>query len=214
MIKLDHRPRRWEAHTSLYCAFLIESGVKSTTVKSYVSAIKFTVVSAKYMWKDEEVLLNTLTRSCCLINDRVKTRLPIYFKLLELILFEVDRTFRTMNQPYLKFLYITILLVGYYGLFRIGELTTGDHPMKAKDIPIGQNKDKILIILYTSKTHSKESRPQEIKITARSSSEKQHVAVAKQFFCPFAYMQKYIKLRGNYKSADEPFFVLRDCSPV
>ena len=59
-----------------------------------------------------------------------------------------------MEQPYLLVLYEAIFCLAYYGLMRIGELTEGDHPIKAKDIHIGVNKDKILLVLYTSKTHS------------------------------------------------------------
>ena len=49
------------------------------------------------------MLLASLTRACKLINDRVRTRLPIGFNLLELILFELQRHYTTggYNQPYL-----------------------------------------------------------------------------------------------------------------
>ena len=52
----------------------------------------------------------------------------------------------------------------YYGLFRIGEIAFGEHTIKACDIHIGDEGEKILVILHSSKTHGKADRPQEVKI--------------------------------------------------
>ena len=40
---------------------------------------------------------------------------------------------------------------------RIGELTEGPHVVKVTNVHAGINKDKIMIKLYSSKTHGKES---------------------------------------------------------
>ena len=92
--------------------------------------------------------------------------MPIHCKLLELILFEVDRHFSGQGQLYVSILYKTIIIIGYYGLFRIGELVKGAHTIKAKNVHVAQNKEKILIVLYTSKTTGVNSHPQKIKITS------------------------------------------------
>ena len=73
-----------------------------------------------------------------MINDTVRTRLPIYCSLLETILFEVERHFK--EQPYLSVLYKSLFALGYYGLLRVGELTSGNHTIKAKDIHIGRTR--------------------------------------------------------------------------
>ena len=65
--------------------------------------------------------------------------------ILAKILPKIDTLFS--NQPYLISLYKTLLLTAYFGLFRVGELTSGDHPVLAKDVSIGTNKDKILFCL-------------------------------------------------------------------
>ena len=148
------------------------------------------------------MLLHTLTRACKLVNDRVKTRLPIQVGLLEILLFKLERLFT--NQWYLEIVYKCILLIGYYGLFRVGELALGDHTIKVKNVHVGQNKNKILIILYTSKTHGHESVPQEIKITGQT----------KRHFCPFRLTHKFMHLRGGFSSDQEQFFVFSDGSPV
>ena len=57
-------------------------------------------------------------------------------------------------------LYKAVFALAYYGLMHIGELTQGNHPVLAKDIHIAKNKDKIRLLLHSSKTHGKESFPQ------------------------------------------------------
>ena len=88
------------------------------------------------------------------------------------------------KQPYLEILYKTIFLIGYYGMFRIGELTLSPHVMKAKDISFSKNKNKIQILLHSSKTHGKESPPQKIKISEVPPAAKSN---RHRFFCPFAW---------------------------
>ena len=105
-------------------------------------------------------------------------------------------------------MYKAIFALGYYGLFRIGELTSGSHPIKANDVHIGSNKNKMLFILRTSKTHGRESRPQKVKITGYE------IGKNKQFFCPFELARDYVAERGNYQLDSDPFFVFRDNSPV
>ena len=50
--KLDHKPKLWEDCTSLYCAYLVEQGIQSTTLKSYKSAIKQILCTEGYQWDD------------------------------------------------------------------------------------------------------------------------------------------------------------------
>ena len=146
--------------------YLIENGMQSTTVKSYVSAIKKTLIMDGYDWNDNLVLVRTLVKACRLINDTVRTRLPIQRRLLEMILFEVQHYFSNGNQWHLEILYKTVFALSYYGLMRVGEVTKSPHVLRAQNVHIATNKDKMLLILYSSKTHGKESRPQKIKITS------------------------------------------------
>ena len=69
------------------------------------------------------------------------------------------------NQPYLLALYKAMYVTAYYGLFRVGELTLSEHVVKAVDVHQGKNKDKLLFVLHTSKTHTRESKPQTITIS-------------------------------------------------
>ena len=205
--KLDKVPDTWEQRLYLYLAFLIQSGSQSSTIKSYVSAIR------KILWEDhyklctDALTLSALTKACKLKNDSLHIRRPIRTKLLEQILFETQRKFK--NQVYLEYLYKTMFILMYCGLMRIGEVAMSEHVVKATDIALGTNKRKILIVLYTSKTHDRSNLPQKIKITETPENSRE-----KPFFCPFRLINKYNKLRGPIENDNKPFFIFRDKSPV
>ena len=158
-------------------------------------------------------MTNALTRACRIINDRVQTQSPIHCGLLELILFEINRFFDKRNKPYLKCLYKAVFALGYYGLLRVGELSRGIHVIKAKNIHLGINKDQILIVLYSSKTHDEGARPQKIK-TVASRDEKSRNCV-KRHFCLFPLLNNYFVVRGTeYDEDNKQFFIFRDKSPL
>ena len=160
---------------------MVEKGIQSSTVKSYVSGIKSVLPDDGYEWKDDLVLLNTLTRACKLVNDHIRTRLPIQAGLLDLLLFELQRFFKG-EQYYLEIMYKASFLTAYYGLMRIGELCHSNHALRAANLHLGENKEKILMVLYSSKTHGKESAPQKIKITSVNQERK---VKNNRNFCPF-----------------------------
>ena len=211
VIRLDNILCTWEQRAAMFCAHLIDEGLQSATVRSYLSAIKSVLKDNDYDWDDSQTLLATLIRACRQINDQVKVRFPIKKSLLEVLLFELPRVLG-FNQPYLIVLYRALFALAYYGLFRVGELASGTHPAQARDVHITTNKHKILIILRTSKTHAKESRPQQIKITSQSSCTSSKPS--KSHFCPFQLATDYMKLRGGYSTLCELFFIFHDCSPV
>ena len=212
LLSLDNKTlNTWEEKTALFWAYLVDNGVQSSTLKSYFSAIKHILKLDGYQWDDNKVLLSSLVRSCKLVNDRVKTRLPIQKGLLEMLLFEIERRYNNISpQPYLIILYKAIFSLACYGMLRVGELSLGNHTIKACNIHVGNNKDKILIILYSSKTHGKESRPQKVKISALPSMKSNQ----KKIFCPFKIIVQYMRVRGDYTSENEQFFIFSDGSPV
>ena len=220
LVRLDKIPRDWEDRAKLFCAFLGEKGNKSQTIKSYISAIKSIVKMDKYPWDDNKLLLSSITRACRLKNDSLSCRLPIQKGLFEMLLFEVPRIYDT--QPYLTTLYQAIFCLLYYGLMRIGEVTKSiqsinDHSIKNHSIHVGKNKDKILVILYSSKTHDESDYPQQIKISSLKEDEK-HKKVKRRnhsFFCPFSIIRRYIDNRQGFNNPPEQnFFVFSDGSPV
>ena len=136
---------------------------------------------------------------------------PIRRALLNIILEKFNIIFG--GQPYLLLLYRALFSTAYFGLFRVGELTLSDHVVRASNVHIATNKKKLMFILFTSKTHGMNVKPQTIKIT--SEKVKDSSRGSKDYsFCPFYLLQQYLLIRNKALVKDEQFFVFRDNSPV
>ena len=198
---------------ALFCAYLIQKGIQFSTIKSYISAIKSVLRDDGYAWNAQKGLLSSLIQVCKLQNDKVKCRLPIQRGLLDMFLFEVHRLFP--SQIYLIILYRALFALAYYGMMRIGELTQGPgkHAVKACNVHMGDNKNKIKLVLYTSKTHGQGSYPQKIKIQASGNYFPKEMSRNRNF-CPFKLVHDYLLVRGGYHDANDNFFVFRDGSVV
>ena len=136
----------------LFIGHLISEGKKSTTIRSYVSAIKAILQVEGFKIQEDTYLLNALTKACKLHDDIVMTRLPIRLGMLRVILKIVGQEYDT--QPYLRSLYQALFSTAYFGLFRIGEITQSPHVIKACDVHLAKNKKKVMFVLRSSKTHT------------------------------------------------------------
>ena len=169
-IRLDDKPDTWENRLVLFTSFLINNQLKLTTVRMYISAIRGVLQENDVELPEDQYLLSSLTKACKVKNDKLITRLPIGKGLLNLLINEVKCHFQHRGQNYLAILYASMLAAGYYGLLRIGELTKGPHVILAANMHIGINKNKLLFILRSSKTHNKGSKPQMVKTSRKQSS--------------------------------------------
>ena len=215
IIRQDYKPNSWEDRVAIFCAYLIQKGLQSSTIKSYISAIKTVLRDDGYSWDEQRGVLSSLTQACRLQNDEIKCRLPIQKGLLNLIFFELQKVLP--SQVYLFILHRALFALAYFGLMRIGELTEvpGMHAVKASNIHMGTNKNKIKLVLYTSKTHGKESYPQKIKIHAAESYDIKKARNG-QLFCPFKLVNDYLILRAQFPevSLQQNLFLFRDGSLV
>ena len=218
LIKLDYRPNNWEDCLTLFVGHLIDNHKQSSTVKCYISAIKAVLQEDNNTIQEDQYLLSSLIRACKLKNDQIKTRLPLKKGMLCILLTQINSKYA--DQPYLKLLYSCLFSTMYHGLLRISEVAEGIHTLKARDVQIGENKDKFLLLLHTSKTHWKNMKPQIIKISAtkigdKVSEPKHH---CKQQLlklpCPFELLRSFALIRGGYVDDSEPFFVFADKSPI
>ena len=216
-IRLDKRPKNWEQCIVLFVGYLINEKKQSSTIKSYLSGIRAILKIDGVKLKEDQFLITSLTKACKLKNDKIRTRKPIGKRLLTVIVNQVKKHYEgegNNQQPYLSLLYRTIFTVAYYGLFRVGEVTSGSHPILARDVFISDERQKIKFILRTSKTHTEGNEPQIVKISStqkQGNTSKTSQAVP----CPYTLMRQYSKVRGDYSNAEsEPFFVLSNGSPV
>ena len=213
--KLDVKPSTWEQRITLFVGYLINTNKQSSTIKSYLSALRAVLKQDKVILHEDQFLISSLTKACRLKNDCVKLRHPIQKGMLGLLVREVRKYFEVeRNQSYLSLLYQTILSTGYFGLFWIGELTKGEHPVLARDVHVGANKRKFLFILRTSKTHGKNVKPQSVKISSHNKMSNQCKECNEyRTPCPYSLLRTYAQARGAF-SGNEIFFVFSDGSPV
>ena len=132
--------------------------------------------------------------------------------MLGLLLKKTQEYFFNKGQCYLAHLYTALFSTAYFGLFRVGELADSQHSIKACDVHIGENKNKILFILHSSKTHNKGDNPQQIKNTSSPTSHQSKKCTV--HFCPYDIIRRYLGCRKGYLNDVENFFVFRDRAPV
>ena len=135
--------------------------------------------------------------------------------MLAVIMKYMDLHYQKLNQEYLGLLYCTIFLTMYFGLFRISEVVKGDHAVLAKDIHLGKNKNKILFVLRSSKTHSTVISPQLVKITSTADYKKKlQQSEILVLPCPFELIRSYLRARGGYSDENEQLIMFRDGTAV
>ena len=144
-IKLDDKPNEWTDQLNLFVAYLANTGKKSTTIKSYASAIKAILYQGGVVISEDRSTINSVTRACRLHTDKYKIRLPITKSLLRRILDETENAFKSCN--YLATLYGALFSTAYFGLFRMGEITKISHVVSAADVQVGTNKKKLCFII-------------------------------------------------------------------
>ena len=83
----------WEDRITLFVGYLIQEGKQSSTVKSYVSAIKTVFRDDGFKIQEDKYLISSLTKACCLINDQFRTRLPIQKGMLVVLLEKVEEIY-------------------------------------------------------------------------------------------------------------------------
>ena len=83
IIRLDTIPETWRERLVLFVAYLVEEGKQSSTVKSYISAIKYILRIDHVELNDKIYKLSALTKACKLVNDAVKTKRPVSKRIVE-----------------------------------------------------------------------------------------------------------------------------------
>ena len=107
-IQLDRKPNNWEDRILLFAAYLIKENRKSTTVRSYVSAIKAVLADINVLVDENRCLLNSLTRACKLTRDSFTVRLPIQKDMLNVLLSTTYKYHLHEGQPYIAHLYVAL----------------------------------------------------------------------------------------------------------
>ena len=180
------------------------------TIKSYATAIKSILASENIQISHDAYKLSALVRVCRLKKDKqsVAMQLPILKNLHDRLLDHMREYFMQKGQLYLATLCQVLILTGYYGLLRVGEMTLGTHPILACNMQRSRNRQKFQMVLKTSKNHSVCNPLQRITIFSELESNR--------FYCPYHIITDYIELREKRNGTNiiEPFFVFRNRQPV
>ena len=214
-LKLDYKPIEWVDRITLFICYLIENQLQSATIKSYLSALRAVLAEDGIKIPYDNFVLSALIRASQMKNDSLRIRIPIHKNLLNRILAEITKYFfNEKNQLYLAKMYLVLFSSAYYGMLRVGEVTLSQHTLKASNVHIGTNKDKMLFLLTSSKTHNKGDKPQMIKISSTPMIRK-GIDDVHHLNCPFTLLKDYIAVRpNNTLSASEQFYIFSDRSPV
>ena len=138
-------------------------------------------------------------------NDQLFVHLPIQKRLLGMILNRIWEYYTNKGQIYLAKMYQAIVSTGYYGLLRVGELTTGTHPIRAAIVFIAKSKLTYQLILHSSKMHSCSDLPQKVMLIFNEEI---------KVHCPLKILSDFIEVRPKRKDDEEPLFIFKDRVPI
>ena len=180
-VKLDVKPNRWADRLALFITYLIDKKKPKATIKSYASGIKAVLKEDGVVLSSDEFELASILKASNYSDSQAFMRLPIQIGMLRLIIDKLDDYFNKFrNQPYLATLYKAVTLTGYYGLFRVGELTKSTHTIKFENVFRSKSKKKFLIVLRSRKTHWTNDSPQVMKINATGLQKSRCIEPAKR----------------------------------
>lgn len=205
---LDEMPELLDDQLAMFVAYRVQKGDYSNTIGSYLSGIKSMLALDGIQINTRTARLRALIKACKYRHDRVIQRMPIKENLLVRIVKQVDRMFH--KQPYLASLYRCMLVMGYFGMLRVGEMAKGDHPVLARDVHLSHRLKKVQVILRTSKTHGLGDQPHYVKFDTHDS----RAYLYNKHFCPYEIVREYIDIRGARWDNNDLFFVFSDHSPV
>lgn len=203
LLCFDDLPTTWEEKLVLFAAFNVEIGNAPATISSYMSGIRYMLRHDGIEVSNVSCKLASIIRACKISNDEVSVRRPIRKKLLRLILQAVEKRFYKKGQIFLARLYKAMLVAGYYGYLRVGEMTKGRHNIKENDMCIAVNKSKAVLLIRTSKTQKKGTRPTKVEILPDLEDRGSK-------WCPVKILQDYCDIKNKRGVLGETFFTMLD----
>lgn len=204
LIKFDRMPLTWEDRIYVFIAHLVDNKKTINTVNTYLSAIRQILKSDGVELHEDKDLLSSLLTTCKIKNKSLFIRMPIRFKLLKAIINHTHSSLVDKGQEYLGKMLKAMFSIAYFGLLRVGEMVKSEHQIKLKNIHFAKNKEKVTILLTSSKTHSEHDKPKKVSLPKVSQLPR---------YCPVRLLKEYLKIRDK-TSAQGELFVLRGGQPI
>jgi hypothetical protein len=164
---------------ALFISYLHLRGFAPTSIITYTSALGYAHKILNIQDPVQTTLIQKLLASACKISPSIDTRLPIT-KLILLNL--VDSVNHMSISHYNRLLLEAMFVIAFYGLMRIGEITTtttNKTVLNLKQITISQNFVKIKISKFK---HNKDGQEREILLPKQDQIQ----------ICPISTLTNYL----------------------
>lgn len=184
--------------TALFAQYLSRS-YKPSTIRTYFSALSYKYKMQNVWDPTTAFLVKQALLGIWNLNPSVDSRLPITLPILSRLIKSVTHATSTTYQG---FLFETMFIVAFFGLFRIGELahTPAGHAIQRNDVIDDQQQQQIIIHMSSFK-HSKRGQIHKVIL--------QHHHPGP---CPVHALLAYISMRPS--SSHTQLFLHANGSPV
>ena len=182
----------------LFIGFLHMTGYAPASITSYTCAIGYVHKFKSLPDPTSSFIIQRLLAAITKVNTRCDTRLPITITVLRQLVLSLGQT--SLNT-YIRFLLKAMFLVAFYGLMRIGEITTdlkGQATLMIEHLTFEQGR---AILSISHFKHNSSSRPFQIVLSKQRDDT----------LCPLRALQSYMQMRGNQAG---PLFCFPGLQPV
>ena len=187
-------------HTvSLFVADLYDMGLTASTISSHLSAITYYHLADDHPDPCDSPKLRRMVLGVKKLKKSKDNRLPLLEKHIHLLASATNHVFA--DNYYLRLMCKTIILLAFFGFFRIGELLPASASSGSTTIQLNHvfiYKKSVQIMLHHSKTN-RSVKPMKIIIKKESPH------------CPVRTLRSYLTIRGSQPG---PLFILPSSTPL
>jgi len=197
-LKTSHPPYTSD-HIASYVAFLHTQKYAPATICSHLSAISYFHTLANFSDPCDNVIIRRMTLGCKKISKHNDSRLPFLSSHIHKLIIANEQLHA--NSPYLQALYKAIILLAFFGFFRMGEIlpqksSSSSHVLQIDNISLQPKHIHVQLLHYKTQ---KTDKPLNIHIPAQ----KPH--------CPLHALSNYINFRGRCPG---PLFISSVNDPI
>ena len=195
-IKVEDLPLNYRL-VLLFVSYLHLKGLAPSSIVTYVSAIGYVHKICNVFDPTTQFVVQKVLGAITKLHSKSDSRLPITQFILHRLVDSVDKV---VNDDYQIHLIKVMFLIAFYGLFRVGEITTqtsGVISLYLNQLQVFDNRFVLTISMYKN---NKSNKPFDIVVHC-----------LKGPYCPYISMLKYLHVR---KYDDGPLFRFKDGAPV
>ena len=185
-------------HLAAFVGFLSQAGYSPSSIVSFTSCIGYVHKLAGVENPVSTFLIQKLLSGATKLKPTSDSRLPITTLILNML---VNAIPATISNSYKSILIRAMLTTAFYGLMRIGEITSPDAEQAAVKLDQIKFTSDSLIITITKFKHNHSRQPLDIVMPRQDNTS----------ICPVHAMYSYLQVRGYHPG---PLFCFPDGKPV